>query len=410
MRAFVGPYGVNALGRDARLHLVTLLAVGIAYYGFFAVGFPLYLLRLGYDTRFIGLLGAAGTVAFVALGLPAAAFGRRFGPRAGALLGTTAYLLGFTLLPLADLLPPPLRTAWLSACYLLGFAGGPFYWVCGNLYLAAATTVQERTLAYALRTAALPLAGVIGSLLGGAIAGIALAAGGTNDDPAPYRTVLLLGGLAYLPALLATYASRDLRPAATAQRSVGGTTPWAALTAIGAVEVVRTSGEAGARGWLGVRLDALGVAPGAIGAAIGVGLAASAIAALATPAICRRWGERTSIAVALAGMALGLALLTLPHPLAASAGAATTVAFAALAGAALSAYRLSLIASPSWPLLAGIVVTSQGAGETIAMAAGGVAIATMGFAPLYAASAAMTVLAAWAMARPRRRSGVSEGS
>ncbi len=383
------------LGRDARLHLVTPLAIGVAYYGLFVVAFNLYLLRLGYDARFIGVLGASGTALFVGLSLPAAAFGRRFGARRALLLGIGAYLVGFTALPFADLVPIGMRTPWLVVSYLIAFLGGPFYWVNGSLYLMAATGPLERTRAFALRTAWIPFAGVLGSLAGGFLPGLVAAwTPATLDDPAPYRVALFASGIAYLPAFLATLASRDLRPPPAPPDRPRARLPWGVMVAIAAVEAARMAGEVGTYGFFNVYLDALAVRPAAIGAVVASGFALSGFAALLAPALARRWGGRRTVAASLVLMAATIAALALPSPAIVAGAYMATVALAAIGMAALSAYRMELVAPVAWSAMAGVAVTGQGVGESLVLLGGGLTLTTCGFAPYYLAPAAAVLAGA----------------
>ena len=383
------------LGRDARLHLVTPVAIGIAYYGLFVVAFNLYLLRLGYDTSFIGALGASGTALFVAFSLPAAAFGRRFGARRALLVGIGAYLVGFTALPFADLLPPGVQTPWLVTAYLVAFLGGPFYWVNGSLYLMAAAAPEQRTRAFALRTAWLPFAGVVGSLVGGFIPGsVATWTATTLADPGPYRVALFASGLAYLPAFVATWASSDLRPPRVPTGSPRPRLPWGILLTIGVIEAARMAGEVGAYGFFNVYLDTLSVRPAVIGAVMATGLALSGAAALLSPALARRWGGRRTVAACLIVMAATIAGLAWPAAPTAYVAYVATVAVAAIGMAALSAYRMELVPAAAWSTMAGVAVTGQGLGESLVLLAGGLTISVVGFAPYFLATAAAVLAGA----------------
>ena len=63
---------LHLFSRDVRLYLSTAVLIGLSYFGIQAVLFNLYLLRLGYGPEFIGLVNAAGAVAFSVFCLPAA--------------------------------------------------------------------------------------------------------------------------------------------------------------------------------------------------------------------------------------------------------------------------------------------------------------------------------------------------
>jgi predicted MFS family arabinose efflux permease len=367
--------------RDTRLHLITPVAIGISYYGLFIVAFNLYLLRLGYDTRFIGVLGAAGTLCFVVMSLPVSAFGRRWGSRRALLLGTGFYLVGFCLLPLTDLLPLGWRTPWLVATFVMGFLGGPFYWVNSNLYIMAVTAPADQPHAFALRTALLPFAGVLGSVVGGAIPQVlAVVTGASLDETGPYRATLLLSGLMYLPAFLATLASSDARHAPEPETAQRSRLPYALIGPILLVELARMAGEVGTYGFFNVYLDErLGVAPVVIGLVAGTALFISGVAALLTPALSVRIGTQRSVALAMVGMAVGLALLAIPRPFEAYLGYCLAMGLSAMSMSALSLYRMQIVGSAWWPAMAGAAVTGQGIGETVVLFAGGFVIAAYGF-------------------------------
>jgi hypothetical protein len=68
---------LRLFNRDVRLYMVTWILAGFCFVGIYMVLFNLYLLRLGYDPEFIGLVNAAGSLAFAILSLPAGALGGR---------------------------------------------------------------------------------------------------------------------------------------------------------------------------------------------------------------------------------------------------------------------------------------------------------------------------------------------
>jgi hypothetical protein len=407
------------LGRDARLHLAALAVVGVSFYGLFVVSFNLYLVRLGYATSFIGTLGALGTLLFVALSLPASSLGRRWGSRRALLVGTGAYTVGFSLIGFTDMIAVEARTPFLVGSYLLAYLGGPFFWVNSTLYLMAVTTPAQRLRAFALRTALVPFAGVVGSLLAGVVPQVmATVTASSLDDPAPYRAALLLSGALYLVAVATTALSRDearVAPATVAHataapatvapagssatargrsRAGGGATPWALVLVLTLVEVLRRAGELGALAFANIYFDArLGAPPVVIGAVASLALAASGAAALATPRIGRRLGVPLTATLAMAASAVGLVAMATPTPATAYLGYVLVLASSAVSMSALSVYRMEAVASASWPLMSGATVTGQGLGESVAMGLGGIVIERAGFLAHYLAAAAAATAA-----------------
>src|SRR5437763_6343971 len=92
-----GSYGWGVLrpfNRSIHLWLLAFAAAGFTYFGVQAVLFNLYLLRLGFEPQFIGLLIGSGQLVFALAALPSGELGRRVGVRG-------AFAAGMVLLGLA---------------------------------------------------------------------------------------------------------------------------------------------------------------------------------------------------------------------------------------------------------------------------------------------------------------------
>jgi hypothetical protein len=104
-------------------------------------------------------------------------------------------------------------------------------------------------------------------------------------------------------------------------------------------------------------------------------------------------------------MAGAIALLAVPTPSAAFVAYVATGALAAVGMAALSAYRMELVAPAAWAAMAGVAVTGQGVGESLVLLAGGVTIDALGFTPYFLGVAALVLAGALFVAlrlRPAR--------
>ena len=71
---------LRLISRNARLYLAGVALQGPGW-GIFSVLFNLYLLRLGYGPRFVGLVSGAAMLTLALGSLPAGALGRRWGSR-----------------------------------------------------------------------------------------------------------------------------------------------------------------------------------------------------------------------------------------------------------------------------------------------------------------------------------------
>ncbi len=177
----------------ARRFLVVLATLGIAY-GVFSTLFPLYVVALGYDERFLGSLVAVGTLTGAVAALPAGVAFDRYGGRTVLLVGLSVAGIGIAIECFAT-------EAWLllvgSALAALGVT---LAMVAQAPLLAAVSTERERTYLYGVAAAL----GVLASVFGTLYAGMAPAwiAHRVNDDVLRYRITLVSG---CAPALLAAW-------------------------------------------------------------------------------------------------------------------------------------------------------------------------------------------------------------
>jgi MFS family permease len=383
--------------RNTRLHLLTPIMIGFSYHGLFLVLFNLYLLRLGYDTRFIGIIGAAGTLCFIVMSLPAGALGRHWGSRRMVIVGLTLYMLGFSLIPFAELFPDVWRTPWLVSTFMIAFLGGPFYWVNSNLFLMASTRPTERNYAFAIRTALFPFAGVIGSLVGGVLPGTFSALMNTPlTEPAPYRYALFLSGLLYVPALLAMRATREVDYTPGVKPQKAGNLPYALIAPFVIVELLRMAGFVGTLGFFNVYLDEqLRVSTATIGIIAGAALLLSGIAALSTPVLAGRLTNRRTAKMAMLGMVLGLLILAgFQHLFMVVLGYVLVMALAAVSYSAISVYRMEIVKAAWWSTMSGAATMGQGVGESAILLAGGYLIAAHGFSNYYLMVASLVLAGA----------------
>lgn len=124
----------------------------------------------------------------------------------------------------------------------------------------------------------------------------------------------------------------------------------------------------------------------------GLALLGSGLAALVTPLLANRWGNKRTIVLAMLGMTLGLGVMSLAHWLSAGFGYLVVMALASVSISALSVYRMHVVHAVWWSAMSGAVVTGQGLGESVVLLAGGFIISSFGY-PLYFLLVAGLVLA-----------------
>jgi MFS family permease len=407
---------LRSLGPGVGLYLLAVGLVGfVVDGGVFAVLLNLYLLRLEFGPEQIGLVNAAGMLVFALASLPAGALGARFGSRQMMLVGVGLLLAGCAALPLADLLPEAARLPWLigfNAVLYLGLSG---FFVNTAPFMMAVVPDERRTELFAIHTALLSLAAFVGSLVGGALPPLfAFALGLELTAPAPFRYALLVAALAFAPAMLALRAVEPTlgrEPPPDLPRAPG--VPEVARGILGLIlivaliRVLQVAGVAATNTYFNVYLDAGLLLPTAqIGAIIAAGRLLGVPAALATPLLTARFGNKAVAIGATLGSALSmLPLALIPHWSAATLGFVGLVGLSWIRYAASMVIFLELVPPSRRALLSGVTEMAGGICFTLITFGGGYLIAGLGYRPLFLAAAAVTALSAlvfWLWVRGRR--------
>jgi MFS family permease len=188
-----------------RLALVAAL-VFTAGLGLVNVLYNLYVVRLGFATPAVGLLGGVGALVLSLAALPAGLLSNRIGLRNSLQLGCAVYGLGIALTLLVERLPQMYWLPWLIASQVVRNVGGAFAAVNAPPYIMAVTDEYERSHAFAFIAAVIATAAFVGSVLAGVLPGMLAGwQGMTLAEPAPYRLAMwlapLLCWLAVLPLL-----------------------------------------------------------------------------------------------------------------------------------------------------------------------------------------------------------------
>jgi MFS family permease len=395
---------LRLFSRDVRLFLVAAATLGFAWDGIRIVLFNLYLLRLGYGTETVGLINAVGSFAFSVFAVLLGTFGARWNGRRSLVVGVSLMVLGLALLPLAGAMPSTWQLGWLYATNVLSFLGLAMWWVYSIPFLMSATGSGERNHAFSVQIALTPLAGVAGSLVGGALPGIlATVRGFSAEDPAAYGYSLFVAAFLLIPAVLALLPTHDpnneVVPAGMtgpSEASAGSKAPYGLIILVGVVVWLRFAGTASANTFFNVYLDdGLGVSTALIGLVWAAGRLVSVPAALVTPLAVARWGNARTIVFG----SLGLAFCMLPLALVpqwAVAGAAFVgiSSLFALTTGPIRVFSQELVTLGWRPAMSAAM--NIGVGMSIAAMSlwGGYAIAALGYRILFLAAAGLTVLGA----------------
>ena len=393
---------LRLFSRDLRLFLITGALVSMAWDGIRAVILNLYLLRLGYGPQFVGLLNGVGAFGLALLCPLAGAMGTRWGSRKMLIIGLALMAAGFCLLPLSEVMVPDLRTGWLLGTNMLTSLGFALYLVNGLPFMMETTGKEERTHAFSVHSALLPLVAFGGSLLAGVLPGILASLSGVPlTEAAPYRFTLWLAGLLLIPAVPVLLFARSsgrlevLSPAINPDEAGSTRAPIGLILIVALFMALRFGGRGPVVTFFNVYMDnEMGISTALIGGISATALLIAVPAALLAPLIVARWGNARTI---VWGMIL-LALCTLPlalisrWPIASLAYIASSAMFSFTVGPQ-RVFSQELVA-PRWQAtMASAFMMGAGLAYATLSLAGGYLIVELGYRALFLISTGLIAAA-----------------
>jgi MFS family permease len=389
---------LRRFSRDACLVTVAGALIAFNILGIYGVLLNLYLLRLGYGPEFVGLVSAAGWLAWGAVSLPAGALGGRWGVRRTMIAGVVLATVGRGLLPLAELVPAAIRSAWLVAGSMMGSLGTATWVVSFSPYLIGATGGEERDHVFSVFFALVALFSFAGSVVAGLLPGLFVTmVGGSLHQPAPYRYALFVAVALMVPGVLAVLATRQgVAEKPQASTVEGGRFPLVIIGIMALVYLLRSAGEGVMLTFFNVYLDdGMQVSTALIGVVMASGQLLSIPTALAVPLLIARLGKGRTIVLGLWGMALGLLPAALiPHWIAAGIGFASFSATLSIINSTFYVFSQEAV-SPGWrPAMSGALTTAQGASLSALALGGGYAITAVGYRSPILIAAGLTMAGA----------------
>jgi MFS family permease len=392
---------LRAFSPSLRRFLLSVALVGTVVAGIMAVLFNLYLLRLGFDAAYIGLLAGLGQIVWAAAALPAGMLSSRIGIRTSIQLGFASFGLGIALTLLVELAPAQYWQAWLLGAQVVLNIGAALVTVHIPPYIMAVTGERERRHAFAALAALLPAAGVIGSLIAGVLPGLlARALGMSLAQPDPYRMTLWLGPilawLAVVPLMGADPVRIAGRGGEAGHAGASMRAPLGLLVFWSVTVFCAALGEGAVRTFFNVYMDTvLDVPPAIIGAVMGAAQLLPIAVAFSLPLLMARWGTGKSYVGANLAMAVCLALLAFATGAwIAAAAYIAIIAVLTLSGASRDMLGQELVV-PRWRTSSqGVAIIGMALGWAAAGVFGGALIERAGFGALFLTGAAAAVLAA----------------
>ncbi|MCX5744509.1 MAG: MFS transporter [Proteobacteria bacterium] len=357
-------------------------AFELAYSGVYIIIFNLYLLRLGYDANFIGLLLGAGILTQSVSAYAIGHLGRTVGPRPQLIAGSIICMVGLTGLCVTDLLPQVAQTPWLFVTNCMAWLGGTMVLVARLSYLMQLTTAQNRMLAFSFEQLAAGGAGLLGALLM-MVAPFAFGAllGVPDANATPYRLSLLVAPLTLALGLVIFLRHRpelpaapseldDTRAPAIAPRSDRTIRTLVNITAV--FGLLFTLGEVAPRYFFNVYMDeSLSSSSVWIAATMGLANAAAIPGSLLLPWLGKRWSnERLMLAMLVLTSTMIVVLAVFHTELVASVSYVVLCFFLRAIEPVFEIFRMTIV-PPAWQSrMAGTLTAST----TLASAIGTMAV------------------------------------
>ncbi len=375
--------GLPAFGRNLWCLLTqnVFIFLGIALQ---ALILNLYLVALGYREDFIGLLQFAQTAAIGLAALPAGSLAPRLGPRRMLIVATGT--LGSSFAAMALIESPVL----LIAAAIVNGASMASIFVPMAPFLMDNSAPELRRVAFSANFAALSLASVVGSALGGQVPG--LIGGG---DLYGYRVALLMGAALTFLGIPPLLVADDRRVAEsvvpTTPAAPGGrvTTERVDTLAMCAATILMSASTGLVVAFFNVYLrDQVHASTQTIGTIFAIASLAMAPASLVAPALSRRIGLVPTIALSrILCVPAIVALLFDPGLTIAALAYIGRSGFMSVGQPLDNAYMMELYEPRKRARISALRTLSWNGGWAVATALGGLAIVNLGYHPIFLAAA-----------------------
>lgn len=193
---------VRGFSHNARLVLLALALIGISY-GSFTTLFNLYIVELGYDEAFLGLLIGISAAGAAIASVPCGLLIDRIGARRGLLLGTAVTALGI-------IIEVTITIAWILLIgAIIAAVGVALIFVAQAPFFAANSTERDRMHLYSVAAAIFVVAGIGGSLFAGFVPSGFEGLFPDLSVAASYRATLLASGAISAMSLVALIQLRE---------------------------------------------------------------------------------------------------------------------------------------------------------------------------------------------------------
>jgi MFS family permease len=378
---------LRGFSTNARLYLGTSLLVGFST-GLLYLFFNLYVLSLGYDQAFVGLLASLPALVTAAAAVPAGILLPRLGFRRALFAGLAVYGMA----QLAWVLYPE-RPILIIASVVSGL-GGVLLSVVASPLMVAVSTEKTRTHLFGMQFALNTFASVVANLLGGQLT--RLLGGGIAGTSAGYRGILLIATGVSLFAFIPILRLRGMAPVARNERPPRGHwRPYRPLLArLLVIQLVGSLGAGMTMPFLNVffRLR-FGVPDATLGLVFAVSALLTGCAGIVAPWAASKLGKVRAIVFSQALSIPLLLAMGLVPVFGASAGSfLVRTALMNMSSPVLAAYAMGIVPTGVRPLAASLLMLAWNAGWAISASISGYIQLAAGFTPLFVITATLYTL------------------
>jgi len=367
---------------NARLYLAGSMLVGFSS-GLLYLLFNLYVLSLGYDQAFVGLLASLPALVTAAAAVPAGILLPRLGFRNALFAGLAIYgaaQLAWVLVPVRPIL--------ILASVVSGI-GTVLMSVVASPLMVASSNEESRTHLFGTQFALNTFASVIASVLGGQLTRVL----GASGASAGYRNVLLIATCVSLFAFIPIMRLRGFAPIARAERPPRGHwRPYGPLLSkLLTLQFVGALGAGMTMPFLNVffRLR-FGVSDAALGAVFAVSSLLTGCAGIAAPWVAGKLGKVRAIVTTQAlSIPLLLAMGLVPVFGASASSFLVRTALMNMSSPVFAAYSMGIVPRDVRPLAASLTMLAWNSGWALSAWISGHVQVAFGFTPLFVITASL---------------------
>lgn len=384
------------------LYLTAWFVLQFSFAGIYSVLINLFLKRLGYSIDFMGMVNAAAALGFALFAIPAGSFGARWGYKKMILFGLIGGTIFTFLLPFSPYFGFELGKIVIIGSYGLFAVSMTLIAVNGIPFLANSATDESRVHVFSAYAAIAPLAGFVGSIVGGFLPNIISNITKSSLDKAdPYAfsmwiVPLFLVAFTFL-FLVFIKEKHGAEQASSSEESGKEKAPVYLFIIFFIFTVFRIATFWAIFAFFSIYLDTAFKVPVAIiGILTAIGRIIPAGAALLTPAFAKRTGKfNLIILVSITSTIMALPMGLIPSVTAAAISLIMISGLNAIDASIFSTFQQEVTPEKWRPLMAGYCFAAEAVSFTVVAYAGGYIIKSLGYQPFFLMTAAATFTSAF---------------